>query len=202
MPPEDLEDGYFERPTPLLLVAGEGQPAAWWKDTTSFFASRGCTVGTMALTGRGSSPTDTLTLRALQAGVAAAVDQSGLTPPVIMAHSMAGFVCQQYLQSYSASGLVLLESFPPSPGALANEHLLRARAGDPGEPNDHVAGPSASLGAQELAQLMKDDPAHWEGLLRCANTDGRLLGNSAIQTESCGCFWTDSVCTCTANMQD
>lgn len=27
--PEDLEDGHFERPTPLLLVAGEGQPAAW-----------------------------------------------------------------------------------------------------------------------------------------------------------------------------
>lgn len=52
------------------------------------------------------------------------------------------------------------------PGALANEHLLRACAGDPGEPNDPVAGPSASLGAQELAQLMKDDPVHWEGLLR------------------------------------
>ncbi|CAN0225600.1 unnamed protein product, partial [Ectocarpus sp. 13 AM-2016] len=137
-----------------------------WKDTTSFFVSRGCTVGTMALTGRGSSPTDTLTLRALQAGVAAAVDKSGLTPPVIVAHSMAGFVCQQYLQSYSASGLVLLDSFPPSPGVLANEHLLRARAGDPGEPNDPVAGPPASIGAQELAQLMKDDPAHWEGLLR------------------------------------
>lgn len=28
-PPEELEDGYFERPTPLLLVAGESQPAAW-----------------------------------------------------------------------------------------------------------------------------------------------------------------------------
>lgn len=27
-----------------------------------------------------------------------------------------GFVCQQYLQSYSASGLVLLDSFPPAPG--------------------------------------------------------------------------------------
>lgn len=26
-----------------------------------------------------------------------------------------GFVCQQYLQSYSASGLVLLDSFPPDP---------------------------------------------------------------------------------------
>ncbi|CAN0159875.1 unnamed protein product [Ectocarpus sp. 6 AP-2014] len=153
--------------TPSFVCSGSDlSPSPEWKDTTSFFASRGCTVGTMALTGRGNSPTDTLTLRALQAGVAAAVEKSGLTPPVIVAHSMAGFVCQQYLQSYSASGLVLLDSFPPSPGALANEHLLRARAGDPGEPNDHVAGVSASLGAHELAQLMKDDPAHWEGLLR------------------------------------
>lgn len=43
----------------------------------------------MALTGRGSSPTETLSLRALQAGVAAGVDKSGLTPPVIVAHSVA-----------------------------------------------------------------------------------------------------------------
>lgn len=43
----------------------------------------------MALTGRGRSTTDTLTLRALQAGVAAAVEKGGLTPPVIVAHSMA-----------------------------------------------------------------------------------------------------------------
>ena len=55
----------------------------------SLFASRGCTVGTMALTGRGKSSTDTLTLKALQTGVSAAVDGSGLTPPVIVAHSMA-----------------------------------------------------------------------------------------------------------------
>lgn len=46
-------------------------------------------MGTMPLTGRGNSPTDTLTLRALQAGVASAVDKSGMTPPVIVAHSMA-----------------------------------------------------------------------------------------------------------------
>lgn len=66
-------------------------------------------------------------------------------------------------------------------GALANEHLLRARAGASGDSND-PAEPSASaslgaLGAQELAQLMKDNPTHWEDLLRCANTDGRLLKN-------------------------
>lgn len=29
--------------------------------------------------------------------------------------SSQGLVCQQYLQSYSASGLVLLDSFPPTP---------------------------------------------------------------------------------------
>lgn len=28
-PPEELEDGYFERPTPILLVAGEGQSPDW-----------------------------------------------------------------------------------------------------------------------------------------------------------------------------
>lgn len=60
-----------------------------WSGAASFFAARGCTVGTMALTGRGSSPTETLSLRALQAGVAAAVEKSGLTPPVVIAHSMA-----------------------------------------------------------------------------------------------------------------
>lgn len=43
----------------------------------------------MALSGRGGSSTDKLGLRALQAGVAAAVDKSGVTPPVMIAHSMA-----------------------------------------------------------------------------------------------------------------
>lgn len=28
-PPEELLEGYFERPTPLLLVAGEGHAASW-----------------------------------------------------------------------------------------------------------------------------------------------------------------------------
>ncbi|CAM9165986.1 unnamed protein product, partial [Hapterophycus canaliculatus] len=164
-PPDELEDGYFERPTPLLLVAGEGQPASWWNSTASFLAARGCTVGTMALTGRGSSTTDTLTLRALQAGVAAAVEKSGLTPPVIVAHSMAGFVCQQYLQSYSASGLVLLDSFPPSPRLVAQEHLRLALASDLHQ-HDDAGNPCPVVNAEELAQQMKDDPARWEGLLR------------------------------------
>lgn len=43
----------------------------------------------MALTGKGITPTDKLTLKALQAGVVAAVERSGLTPPVIVAHSIA-----------------------------------------------------------------------------------------------------------------
>lgn len=43
----------------------------------------------MILRGRGNTSTDMLTLKALQAGVAAAVDKSGLPPPVIIAHSIA-----------------------------------------------------------------------------------------------------------------
>eukprot|EP00904_Undaria_pinnatifida_P003373 jgi/Undpi1/13036/HiC_scaffold_8.g02699.m1 len=167
-PPEELEDRYFERPTPILLVAGEGQSTDWWGGTASFFAARGCTVGSMTLTGRGKSPTETLTLRALQAGVSAAVDGSGLTPPVIVAHSMAGFVCQQFLQSYSASGLVLLDSFPPNPSALAIEHLKLAQAGQSlhaDHPATAVDTTTASLSVQELAHLIKEDPARCEGLL-------------------------------------
>eukprot|EP00903_Cladosiphon_okamuranus_P010745 g10156.t1 len=125
----------------------------------------------MALTGRGTSPTETLSLRALQAGVAAAVESSGLSPPVIVAHSMAGFVCQQYLQSYSASGLVLLDSFPPTPSGLAVEHLhlAYALAGDIDlnhRDPDVLAETRPGLSSHELAQLMNDNPALWEGLLR------------------------------------
>lgn len=50
-------------------------------------------MGSMALTGRGRSRTETLSLKALQAGVAAAVEQSGNAPPVIVAHSIAVGIC-------------------------------------------------------------------------------------------------------------
>lgn len=56
-------------------------------------------------------------------------------------------------------------------GALAIEHLLlaSARAGDPRRPQPHpnvLAETPPGLTSHELAQLMKDDPARWEGLLR------------------------------------
>ena len=43
-PSEELEEGLFERPTPLLLVAGEGQPSTWWVnkvDLRQFYITAG-----------------------------------------------------------------------------------------------------------------------------------------------------------------
>lgn len=50
-------------------------------------------------------------------------------------------------------------------GALAMEHLRLARDGYPYQPGD-PAKPPPDLSAREFAQLMKDDPARWENLLR------------------------------------
>jgi pimeloyl-ACP methyl ester carboxylesterase len=40
--------------------------------------------------------------------------QFGLTPPVLVAHSVSSFVGQKYLESYSLKGLVLVSPVPPS----------------------------------------------------------------------------------------
>ena len=37
----------------------------------------------------------------------------GLTPPVIVAHSISSFIAQKYLESYSLKGLVLINPVPP-----------------------------------------------------------------------------------------
>lgn len=73
-------------------------------------------------------------------------------------------------------------SFVPVPslddgrvGALATEHLLlaSARAVDPRHRYpEGLAEIPPGLSTQELAQLMKDDPACWEGLLRYSTVRG------------------------------
>lgn len=57
-------------------------------------------------------------------------------------------------------------AFTRRTGALAIEHLLlaSARAGDRLDPKILAEMPSG-LRSQELARLMKEDPAGWEGLL-------------------------------------
>ena len=47
------------------------------------------------------------------------ISRSGLTCPVLVAHSSSSFLAQKFLESYSAQGLALVAPWPPSSGRLA-----------------------------------------------------------------------------------
>ncbi len=93
--------------------------AAWCWDEhfLNFFADKGYRALALSLRGHGNSPSDK-PLRALSindyvddvAAVAAAL----ATPPVVIGHSMGGFVVQKYLESRDVPAGVLMASAPPS----------------------------------------------------------------------------------------
>ncbi|CAM9639165.1 unnamed protein product [Choristocarpus tenellus] len=160
-PPSDLDDGFLERPIPLLLVAGECHPAEWWDPLVHFLSRKGCSVGAMTLSPSpgvsdcgGVLGVEEATLRQLQTGIAAAVASCGLTPPVLVAHSMAGLVCQHYLQSHGASGLVLLDSFPPDPVTLSRLLILTALPG--------LTGGDEGLYQVDSDPLLYEPALRWE----------------------------------------
>ncbi|CAN0460537.1 unnamed protein product [Ascophyllum nodosum] len=83
----------------------------------------------MALSGHGSSPEDTLTLKALQTVWQRLSKTAGSHPTVLVAHSMAGFVpaIPAILSRRWTSASRL---FPPEPSLLATEHLALLRSSE------------------------------------------------------------------------
>lgn len=51
-------------------------------------------------------------------------------------------------------------------GALAKKHLQLALVGYPYQPGDPTEAPPDDLNVHEFAQLLKGNPARWEGVLR------------------------------------
>ena len=103
-------------PAPLLFVHG-GWHAAWcWDDQfLNFFADNGFRAVAVSLRGHGGSTRST-SLNACSIAdyvddVAAAAAMLG-TDPVLIGHSMGGFVVQQFLHTYRAPAAVLLASMP------------------------------------------------------------------------------------------
>ena len=104
-------------PVPLLFVHGAWHAAWCWDEHfLSFFADKGYRALAVSLRGHGGSPTDK-PLRACS--VADYVEDirvvaDGLpTPPVVIGHSMGGFIVQKYLESHDAPAGVLMTSMPP-----------------------------------------------------------------------------------------
>ncbi|MCV7031113.1 alpha/beta hydrolase [Mycobacterium sherrisii] len=124
-------------PVPLLFVHG-GWHAAWCWDEhfLDFFANEGYRALAVSLRGHGNSPTPK-PLRwcsvADYVDDVASVADSLPTRPVVIGHSMSGYVVQKYLESHAAPAGVLVASVPPRGAAgfllrFTKQHLGRLTA--------------------------------------------------------------------------
>jgi pimeloyl-ACP methyl ester carboxylesterase len=108
-------------PVPLLFVHGAWHAAWCWDEHfLDFFADKGYRALALSLRGHGNSPTPK-PLRVCS--IADYVDDVGSVAdslpnrPVVIGHSMGGFVVQNYLASHDAPAAVLVASVP-SRGAI------------------------------------------------------------------------------------
>ena len=104
-------------PVPLLFVHGAYHGAwCWHEHFLNFFACKGYRALAVSLRGHGKSPTLKPIRRCSWADyvddVRAVAD--GLpTRPVLIGHSLGGYVVQRYLESFPAPAGVLVASIPP-----------------------------------------------------------------------------------------
>lgn len=104
-------------PVPLLFVHGAWHAAWCWDEHfLDFFAERGYRALAVSLRGHGKSPTAKPLRSCSIADYVADVDAvaGGLaTSPVVVGHSLGGFIVQKYLEQRDAPAGVLLSSMPP-----------------------------------------------------------------------------------------
>lgn len=116
-------------PTPLLFVHGAWHAAWCWDEHfLSFFADKGYRALALSLRGHGASPT-VQPLRACSIAdyvkdVCTVADNLP-TRPVVIGHSMAGFVVQKYLETRDAPAGVLLASIPHRGSVGTTLRLMR-----------------------------------------------------------------------------
>lgn len=119
------------RPTPLLFVHGKWHGAwCWAEHFLPYFAERGYACVALSLRGHaGSEGRERLRWTSI-ADYVADVEQvaGGLNaPPVVVGHSMGGFITQKYLEKHPETpAAVLLTSVPPG-GLWATTFLLLRR---------------------------------------------------------------------------
>ncbi len=103
-------------PVPLLFVHGGWHSASCWANFVEFFADAGYRAVAVSLRGHGGS----LTAKRFHAcsiadyvnDVRTIADSLG-GRPVLIAHSLGGFVVQRYLENHDAPAAVLVASVPP-----------------------------------------------------------------------------------------
>lgn len=127
--PDDATTTEPNSKPPLLFVHGLWHGAWCWEEHfLPFFAERGYSCTAMSLRGHGgSSGRERLRRTRVRDHVEdVAIVASGLPePPVLVGHSLGGFVVQKYLESHSAAGAVLLAAVPPTGAVQATLRTVR-----------------------------------------------------------------------------
>ena len=104
------------KPTPILFVHGAWH-AAWCWDAhfLPYFADKGYASYALSLRGHGSSPNrKSLRWTSVNDYVADVLEVANSlpTPPILVAHSMGGYVVQKVLEQYTAPAAVLMATVP------------------------------------------------------------------------------------------
>ena len=112
---------------PVLFVHGAFAGAwCWAEHFLPYFAKQGFRACALSLSGHGGSPgrerLDWLSIGDYVADLEQAVASVG-GDPILVGHSMGGFVVQKYLERESAPGAVLMASVPPQ-GLLSSSLAL------------------------------------------------------------------------------
>lgn len=106
------------RPNPILFVHGAWHSSLGWEENfLPYFAAHGYEVHAVNWRGHGKSPGYETVQRNRIADYVADVAQAASTlkeSPILVGHSMGGFVVQKYLESTQAPAGILLASAPPS----------------------------------------------------------------------------------------
>jgi pimeloyl-ACP methyl ester carboxylesterase len=112
----DMGETTESHPVPLLFVHG-GWHAAWCWETNflPYFAGRGFRAAAVSLRGHGKSPCSqpfrSCTVADYADDVEQAADLLG-SNPIVIGHSVGGFVTQRYLERRHAPAAVLIASIP------------------------------------------------------------------------------------------
>jgi pimeloyl-ACP methyl ester carboxylesterase len=137
------------KPTPLLFIHG-AYAAAWcWEDHfLPFFAKAGYAAHALSLSGHGGSPgrrhLDSFSIADYVSDVVKMVD-SMPAPPVLIGHSMGGFVVQKYLEDHVAPGAVLMCAVPPQGLMSAAFGLMFSKPSLMKDMNNLMSGGKSSI---------------------------------------------------------
>ncbi|MDD5175136.1 MAG: alpha/beta fold hydrolase [Sterolibacterium sp.] len=153
---------------PLLFIHG-AYTAAWcWEEHfLPWFAAQGYFSYALSLSGHGGSrgrkQLDSFGIDDYVADVAETV-ASLPAPPVLIGHSMGGFVLQKYLERHQAPGAVLMCSVPPQGLMSAAFGLMFQKPGLMKELNNLMSGGGTSL--ETLREALFAQPVSLDDLRR------------------------------------